>query len=152
MYFETMMHESVPIESAAEAARRIKAGERRDFDAFVWTAPSSRRMAVVADNHCNNPWLEVAVLDLDRGCQLETITADWCDEAELCGYFEKCETGDYVFRSQVRLPLDGQNDDAPADFECGCCGNGFESTYREQRHFDQDNGYGICPKSARFYS
>lgn len=153
MYFETTMHETVHVESAAEAARRIKAHETRDFDAYTWTAPSGRRLAVVADNHCNNPWLEVAVIDLDRSYQLESITAGWCDtDTELKGYFEKCETGDFVFRREIRLPLDGKDDDAPADFECGCCGEGFESTLREQRKYDQDNGYGQCPSCvARFY-
>lgn len=145
MYFETTMHETMPVENAAEAARRIKAHERRDFDAFVWTA-HGRRLAVVADNHCNDPWLEVAVIDLDRGLQLESITAAWCNEQQLRGYFKQCETDDFVFRRNVRLPLDGENGDTPASFECGCCGTDFQSTYAQQRCFDQDNGYGICPK------
>jgi|GEM_PF-1898602 hypothetical protein len=147
MYFETTMHATREVESAQLAARIIKLHDGlRDFDALIWTAPNGRRLALVADNHCNNPWLEVAVIDLDRNCQIESITAGWCDTTEqLQSYFEECETTDQVFRQDIRLPLDGQNDDAPATFECGCCGTDFESTYAEQRKFDQDNGYGICP-------
>jgi hypothetical protein len=103
MYFETTMHETVLVDSAAEVARRIKEGQVRDFDAFVWTA-HNRRLAVVADNHCNNPWLEVAVIDLDRKIQIESITAGWCDEEKLRGYFEECETSDFVFRREVAFP------------------------------------------------
>src|ERR1044072_8638656 len=143
MYFETTMHETVAVQNAADAAHRIKQGERRDFDAFVWTAQGGRRLAVVADNHCNNSWFEVAVIDLDRGFQLESITAAWCNEEQLRDSFEECETNDFVFRQNVRLPLDGQNADAPASFECGCCGEDFNSANAEQRHFDQDNGYSI---------
>jgi muconolactone delta-isomerase len=150
MYFETVMHVTVPVESAAEAARRIHAKEVRDFDAFVWTA-NNRRLAVVADNHCNNSWLEVAVIDLDRNAQLESITAGWCDENQLRTHLELCETNDYVFRQEIELPLDGENAEAKADFECGCCGSGFISTYAKQRKYDQDNGFGICPKCAHYY-
>lgn len=145
MYFETTMHETMPVENAAEAARRIKAHESRDFDAFIWTA-HGRRLAVVADNHCNDPWLEVAVIDLDRGLQLESVTAAWCNEEQLRGCFEECETDDFVFRRNVRLPLDGENGDTPASFECGCCGEDFQSTYAQQRRFDKDYGYGVCSK------
>ena len=150
MYFETTMHETVPVKNAAEAARRIKAGERRDFDAFVWTA-QGRRLAVVADNHCNDSWREVAVIDLDRELQLESITAGWCNEEELRSSFVMCETDDFVFRRNVRLPIDGENADTPASFECGCCGENFNSTYAQQRRFDKDNGYGICPDCERRY-
>ena len=33
-------------------------------------------------------------------------------------------------------------------FICGCCGCAFQSTDDEQRKFDQDDGYGICPPCA----
>jgi hypothetical protein len=162
MYFETTMHGSRPVESALHAARLIK-GEIpksetynpdeyvHDYDALIWTAENGRKLAVVADNHCNNPWLEVAVIDLDRSIQMESITAGWCKSAdELAEYFVKCETGE-PFGGEVTLPLDGKNADAKADFECGCCGTFFESTYEKQKRFDQDNGFGICPKCERMY-
>lgn len=146
MYFETTMHTSKPVETAAIAAQLIKEHTVRDFEALIWTAPNGRRLAVVADNHCNNPWLEVAVIDMDRSVQIESITAGWCDNAhQLSTYFENCETTDFLMRSDISLPLDGRGGDTLADFECGCCGESFESTYEKQRRFDQDNGYGICP-------
>lgn len=147
MYFETTMHTSKPVDTAAIAAQLIKEHTVRDLDALIWTAPNGRRLAVVADNHCNNPWLEVAVIDIDRSIQIESITAGWCTSAhELRGYLEDCETTDSVIRSGVSLPLDGKSADTLAHFTCGCCGTSFQSTYEIQRQFDQDNGYGICPK------
>jgi len=153
MYFETTMHVTVPVADAAECARRIhNKTELRDFDAFTWTATNGRRLAVVADNHCDNTWLEVAVIDLDRNVQLESITAGWIKtETELTRYFADCETQDYTFREGIQLPLDGNNDEAPATFTCGCCGEGFDSTYKAQRKYDQDNGYGICPRCTKYY-
>ncbi len=145
MYFETIMHASRPVANADEAAQLIKAQEARDFDALIWTATSGRRLAVVADNHCDNSFLEVAVIDLDRKIQIESITAGWCKSPEeLAKYFVKCETGDFFMRTDVTLPLDGKGQDTRATFECGCCGTGFDSTYEKQRRFDQDNGYGQC--------
>jgi hypothetical protein len=152
MYFETTMHRTRAVESAAQAARIIKErDELHDFDALIWNA-NDRRLAVVADNHCNNSWLEVAVIDLNRGVQIESITAGWIETAdELQRYFEECETTDFKMCSSVTLPLDNEGGDTRASFECGCCGTGFESTYREQRRFDQDNGYGICPSCRKYY-
>lgn len=111
------MHTSRPVESAAIAAQLIKDGHARDFDALTWTAANGRRLAVVADNHCNNSFLEVAVIDLDRSVQIESITAGWCKTVdELAKYFVKCETTDFLMRSGIELPLDGAKADAKADF------------------------------------
>ena len=163
MYFETTMHVSRPVANAAEAAQLIKHGKLldqgsddeylHDYDALIWTADSGRRLAVVADNHCNNPFLEVAVIDLDTKVQVESITAGWCKTAdELAKYFVRCETAtDFFMRTDVTLPLDNIGGDTLADFECGCCGTSFESTYEKQRKYDQDNGYGFCPECVRRY-
>jgi|SRR5262245_1335605 len=153
MYFETTMHATRDVESAQVAAQLVKDHEVCDYEALRWTAPGGRRLIVVADNHCNNPWLEVAVIDPDRNLQIESITAGWCDLEKLTAHFETCETTDFIFRRNIKLPLDGQNEDAKATFECGCCGTGFKSTYKEQRQYDQDNGYGFCPECvARYHS
>jgi len=37
-------------------------------------------------------------------------------------------------------------------FTCGCCGDGFESTERDQAKFGSDAGFGICPKCTKYYS
>ena len=145
MYFETTMHTTRPVENALAAAELIKTHDVRDSDALTW-ANNGRLLAVVADNHCNDPWLEVAVIDMQRNCQIESITAAWCNSTEdLARHFVTCETTDFIFRTNVTLPLDNHNADTPASFQCGCCGTFFKSTYAEQRQYDQDNGYGICP-------
>lgn len=38
-----------------------------------------------------------------------------------------------------------------AMFTCGCCGKSFRSTPDEQRIFDQDAGFGICPPCEMYY-
>jgi len=148
MYFEARMHTTRAVPDALTAAQLINDGEARTFDALIWNA-SGRRLAVVADNHCDDPWLEVAVVDIDRRCQIDSITAGWCKGAEqLATYFAACETTDSIFRPNIALPLDGKNDNTPAYFSCGCCGSSFKSTYAEQRQYDQDDGFGICHACA----
>ena len=151
MYFETIMHTTRSVADAFTAAQLVNNREACTFDALVWNA-NGRRLAVVSDNHCDDPWLEVAVLDIDRNCQIESITAGWCKSAEqLATYFATCETTDFIFRPSITLPLDGQNGDTPANFDCGCCGTSFKSTYAEQRKYDQDDGYGICTACTQYY-
>lgn len=152
MYYETVMHVRRPVSGPDEAADIIHRHDVRDFDALVWTAPDGREFCVVADNHCNNPWLEAAVIDLTNGVQIESITMGWIDTAERkAEYLRDCQTGEFSMGRKADLPLDGSGDDAKATFECGCCGSGFESTLRVQRKYDQDNGYGICPRCCRHY-
>ena len=94
------------------------------------------------------------MLDLTNKMQIESITMAWIDtEEEKARYLRECETTDFRMGSAgtMTLPLDGQGDDTKAWFECGCCGEGFESTLAKQRKYDQDNGYGICPGCSRRY-
>lgn len=157
MYYETTMHKRRAVVNAEAAARLIherqdEQGEYlHDYDAIVWKSPDGRELAAVGDNHCNNPWAEVAVIDLTNKQQIESITFAWIDSLdEKIRQFSICETTDFRIGG-ADLPLDGQGDDIPATFECGCCGEGFKSTLKNQRKFDQDNGYGICPDCARRY-
>lgn len=39
-----------------------------------------------------------------------------------------------------------------AHFTCGCCGSCFQSTHEVQDKFDQDRGYGICPRCDEWIS
>lgn len=34
-------------------------------------------------------------------------------------------------------------------FTCGCCGVLFNSTFEKQTEFDQDVGFGICPRCEK---
>jgi hypothetical protein len=151
MYYETMMHERREVSGAAEAAELIHKGEVHDFDALCWSA-NGRQMVVVADNHCNNAWGEVAVIDMARRVQIESITFAWIKDLEgKIQHLQTCETCDFQMGAIKGLPIDGKGDDTPAYFECGCCGESFKSTYATQKKYDQDNGYGICRRCSNAY-
>lgn len=153
MYFETQMHTRRNVDGPDHAARLLHAEEVRSFEALVWRTQDGREIAVVADNHCNDPWFEAAVLDLTNGTQIESLTIGWMKSMEQkAQYLRDCETADYVMRRDVSLPMDGEGGDTKAHFECGCCGDSFESTYDKQRVFDQDAGYGICPECCGMYA
>ncbi len=149
MYFETMMHTRTNVENAADAAKRIHDRLVHAFDCLVWKSADGRDIAVVADGHCNHPWLEAAVVDLTNGVQLESITMGWIDsESKKARYLKECETQDFKMGA-VTIPLEGETSNVKATFECSCCGTFFESTIEKQRRFDQDNGYGLCVGCAR---
>lgn len=149
MYFETIMHTRVNVESPADAAKRIHDRQVNAFDCLVWKSADGRDIAVVADGHCNSPWLEAAVIDLTNSIQLESITMGWIDsESEKARYLEECETQDFKMGAAT-IPIEGETGNVKATFECGCCGTFFESTYEKQRRFDQDYGYGMCAGCAR---
>lgn len=153
MYYETVTHERRLVASAEEAARVIHEGtDLYDYQALSWTAPNGRKMLVLADNHCNNPWMEVAVIDEERGVQIESITMGWIDELQRkVDYLVGCETTDSVMRKVGDIPIDGAGEDEKAWFTCGCCGEDFQSTIAKQKRYDQDNGYGICSGCKRYY-
>lgn len=148
MYYEAISHRSITVESAQEAATRIHEGNVCSCDALIWTA-HDRKMCAVADGGLNRPWMEVAVIDLNRKLQIESITFGWIDTlAEKIHHLELCETTEFVMR-EARLPLDGEGESKLANFTCGCCGEWFESTIEEQRVFDQDEGHGQCPSCIK---
>lgn len=149
MYYETMMHTRVNVESPADAAKRIHEHQAHASDCLVWKSADGRDIAVVADGHCNHPWLEVAVVDLTNGVQLESITMGWIDsESEKARYLLECETQDWIMKGAATIPIDGETGNVKAWFECGCCGTCFQSTIEKQRKYDQDNGYGLCVECA----
>ncbi len=151
MYYEAISHRSVPVESAIEAATRIHEGNVYSCDALIWSA-GDRKMCVVADGGLDHPWSEVAVIDLNRKLQIESITFGWIDTLdEKIQHLVECETTEFVMR-EARLPLDSEGESNLSYFTCSCCGSSFKSTIQEQRVFDQDEGYGKCPKCLERFS
>ena len=151
MYFEAVMHRRRPVASAEEAANLIHTqAELTSYDALCWTA-NGRELVVVSDVSINSrPWKEVAVIDLGRKVQIESITMGWIESVEeKARYLKDCETTDFMMGSCDKLPMDGNDGDTPAQFDCSCCGTGFESTYEVQHKYDQDAGYGLCPSCAK---
>ncbi len=148
MYYESISHTTVEVPSAASAALRIRSRQLRSFDALIWRNAAGQRVAAVGDGGLDNPFGEVAVINLDTNRQVESITFAWIeDEATAIRYLEECQESQGNPQGRpVRLPLDGTLEDAPAFFTCGCCGDRFKSTIAKQRIHDQDEGFGHCPE------
>lgn len=152
MYYQSISHITRKVSNAEEAAEIIHNHEAASFEALVWEG-GGRTLAAVADGGLDNPWMEVAVirLDVDPPVQIESITFAWIDGLEhKIAELRSCESTDFKM-GRTSLPLDGDGEDRPAGFTCGCCGEWFTSTVAEQRKFDQDEGYGICESCNNRY-
>jgi hypothetical protein len=155
MFFETVEHELVECSDARQAALWIKGKEtitdRQSpglWQVPVWTAPNGHTIAAVADNvGADDAWGEAAIIDLTTNKQIESITVAWCDVEELVEYFTTVHDSEIVMKNPADLPMIGAVR-GTAHFQCGCCGDDFESTIAEQKRFDRDAGYGICDDCA----
>jgi hypothetical protein len=143
MYFESRSHTSQPVASPTEAVRLIKSGECSINICPTFTNSKGQRVCLVDDGHIDTAWREVAVINLDTNRRLESITFDWCDEAEALGAVQGCI--DAKGYSDITFPIDGKNEDQLVNFLCSCCGDWFPSTVSEQKKHDFDAGYGLCP-------
>ena len=151
MYYESRQHQSRPVADAAEASRIIKSGQVVDFHALIWKNAKGQSIAAVNDGSIDDPWSEVAVINLDTNRQIESITFPWCSDEEAARYLLECQEEEELHRSPANLPLDGQGKDQPSTFSCACCGTGFTSTIAEQAPHDQDHGFGYCPSCLKQY-
>ena len=152
MYYQSRSHTSHPVADAREAVALIHSGRTASNDAYIWKNQNGHRIALVDDSHIDHPWGEVSVINVDTREQYESITFAWCNsEAEKLGVVLGCQDGTSFARQNIILPLDGAEEEREAHFTCGCCGEVFRSTIAQQKRFDQDAGYGICPKHAHYY-
>ena len=95
---------------------------------------------------------ELAILDIDKMTQIESLTIGWVKGDKLKAVLNCCDNP-CIMKKTGLVIKDGEIIKQPKSmYECGCCGNGFYSTHKEQAKFDQDSGYGICPDCERFYS
>lgn len=143
MYYAARQHITKPVINAVDAARIISTGQASTLDALIWRNTRNERIAAVDDGHIDDPWGEIAIINLDRNIQIESITFD---QTRLGEWFTECE--DYEEGGISNLPLDGSNEDTRTIFECSCCGSHFYSTLTIQKRYDQDAGYGRCEKCA----
>lgn len=147
MFYESVSHTSRPVASAAEAATLIRCGSITSCQALIWQNSRGQRIAAVGDGGLDNPWFEVAVINLDANRQIESITFGWINDLPTAiRYLEECQDATPLGNRPANCPLDGEGESTPTSFTCGCCGTGFMSTIAEQRIHDQDEGYGYCPK------
>jgi hypothetical protein len=147
MYFEARTHQLRPVRDAHEAAKIVKEGPQVWSEVLTWQG-KTHEMLCVADGHLNNMFLEVAMLRKEPDgsyLQVESITAGWVNSTEhLAKLFLQAETALPVKR--VQLIIGEPQGHEQAWFTCGCCGNDFKDSVKKQIAFDQDAGYGICPR------
>ena len=152
MYYEARTHQLLPVANAMDAAIKIKGGLVANYQVPTWTE-GLNPVYIVPDGHINNPMFELAILTNINGelTQVETITNGWIDTTEeLEEYFTKALSNNYNM-GKAQLIIDKPTGKETANFECGCCGNGFKSNVKYQQNFDQDAGFGICPKCEKYY-
>lgn len=78
MYYESIQHRTVECANAEEAAMKIRKGNVCSCDALVWrSSVDGQRLAAVGDGGLDSPFAEVAVINLDTGIQIESITFAW---------------------------------------------------------------------------
>ena len=70
MYFETTMHTSKPVETAAIAAQLIKEHTVRDFEALIWTAQTG----------ADSQWSQT-IIAITRGSKWQSST--WIAQSRL---------------------------------------------------------------------
>ena len=152
MYYEARTHTSHPVSGPEEAVRLIHEGKLTSNRVPIWTNESGDRIALIPDGHIDDPFLEIAVIDLDVALQYESLTFGWMKsfEEKLKYVVEAAKPG---WHRVCAIPsLDGKDFERTAWFECGCCGERFRSTLAKQLPFDQDAGFGICPAHEHLYS
>ena len=158
MYFESRSHSSRPVASLEKAVRLIYEGKDwYTYQVPIFNNSKGERIGLVPDGHINNPSFEMAIVNLDTKTQIESITFSWIKTVEetIESVRESVEHSaldpdhpDYfsMFKpGTLKISIDGEGKDVEATFECGCCGEFFQSTIAIQQAFDQDAGFGICP-------
>jgi hypothetical protein len=132
------------VADAAEAVHIVHTGKSISCHAYIWMNAHGQRVALIDDSCIDDPWGEVAVVNLDTKEQYESLTFGWIEsEALKLALVMSAVTNATVWRPAI-VPLDGSLADRKCNFLCGCCGEVFKSTFGEQKVFDQDEGYGIC--------
>jgi len=151
MYFESRPHRLIHIASSREAVERIQSRQASTLNCLCWRNPQGQRLALVDDSHIDDSFGEVALVNLDTKEQYESITFAWCKHGDALQLVERSMDGHHIFRRNVIVPLDGADENHQTHFTCGCCGENFLSTIAEQKPFDQDASFGICPACAPRY-
>ncbi len=153
MYFETVEHKIKEVQTAKEAAELIHSGKVISYEAINWKSNNGEFFAV-SDTHIDDvAFGETAILKKDNDIfyQIESITSAWVKTPEeLTKLFKESEITE-LFKTKCSLII-GKATTEKANFTCGCCGDWFHSSVTKQLKFNQDSGYGICPKCERFYT
>lgn len=95
-------------------------------------------------SNCNGI-TELAILDIDKMTQIESLTIGWVKGNKRKAVLECCDNPAIHKNTGIEINLQNEITKQPESYyTCGCCGTGFKSTHKEQSKFGQDTGYGIC--------
>ena len=154
MFFEARTHEIVPVADAMAAARFVK---EKGENVWNYQCPEfkvgDKTIVIVNDASIHDSdFAEVAVLcrnDDGSYDQIESITVGWIKTVEEVEktFLEAAETP-YPMGKRT-LIVGKPKGDETAWFTCGCCGTGFKGNVKHQQKFDQDAGYGYCPRCEK---
>ena len=116
----------------------------------LYTVYHDGQLFALANDQINaSSLVEVAILNLSKGLQIESITLSWF-EGDFESYLKKLfSLTEYVWCKKLKFKIYDNRivhdvKQPLAFFECGCCGKGFKSDFKYQLQFDQDAGFGIC--------
>lgn len=95
-------------------------------------------------SNCNGI-TELAILDIDKMTQIESLTIDWVKSNKVKAILDCCDNPYSQKKTGLKLDKNYNIIGQPKSiYTCGCCGTEFYSTHKEQAKFDQDLGYGMC--------
>lgn len=155
MSFETMCLQEKPVASFAEMAGFVKENQGGSYMVPSLVLGDGRKV-IAAPSYEFGSFFETALIVADtdgKTYQVESITAGWIKTSEeLADYFEKGVAIPYYCKSECNLIFGQPKGTETAYFTCGCCGSKFHGNVAKQLKFDQDSGYGICPRCEHYYS
>lgn len=159
MFYESQVFKPRQAATVLEAAEMVKSGTAKNWEAvnFLVADQSGKAIPVYLVNDMDihsSPFFETAVIIEENGkfFQVESLTVGWMKSAEeLAEYIQKAVDSPFM-KSKADLNIGQPDAHKTANFTCGCCGSGFRGDVKKQLQFDQDTGYGICPKCETFYS
>lgn len=147
MYYETIIHEKLTVDTLAEVSELLI-----NKKPACYIAINRGNFYFVNDAHIDDPpFSEVAVLfeKDNKYYQFESLSGTALKEEELNNIINEYLDNRYVDR--LKHLLFEKNDTVNAWFTCGCCSDRFYSNVSYQLKFNQDNGYGICPRCSKYY-
>lgn len=148
MFYESRVHEILePVTGYEELAAAIE--NSRSYQVCTIINNSGKKIGFVPDGVIDSPFDELAVVNISDGKQIESLTWAWV-ETNKAQALKDCAECTTVNMGPAHIPTSSQ-DNKQAYFTCGCCGNRFKSSIKEQVKFNQDAGYGICKSCEHYY-
>lgn len=153
MFYESRLYKLHPVKDAKEGAELLFNRRIDWYQVPTWILATGEQMYLVTDGVLDSMFDEIAVLrrELDGLLyQVESLTLAWIKpESKFKEAVERAETA--KTHGIAQLILGKPDPHITATFTCGCCGSSFTGIMLDQLAYDQDAGYGICPKCENYY-